>query len=80
MALTNKIEFKIRNETETLDWFVFIPNVTDNGRTKRNKSKTSSIFSKGNAVEWPLQFMENENLMFTITMKEYYCPHINFTW
>lgn len=34
---------------------------------------------KGNAVEWPLDFMENENLYFKINKAEYYIPEISFT-
>ncbi|KAL4449779.1 hypothetical protein ABPG74_008152 [Tetrahymena malaccensis] len=36
-------------------------------------------YFKGNVVQWPKRFLENENMKFSLNMKEYYCPDINFT-
>ena len=46
-------------------------------RPERDAALKSQI--KGFAVEWPLRFMENENLYLSVTNKEYYIPLINFT-
>jgi len=34
---------------------------------------------RGHVVQFPLDFLANENLTFTFANKEYYVPDINFT-
>lgn len=35
---------------------------------------------KGHVVDFPLRFLEKENLNLKINQKEFFVPYINFTW
>ena len=69
---------------------VFAPYPDDNIRTVADwedfsRKKDLSLYETlskeimGHVVEFPLKFLENENLKFKIFDKEFYVPDTNFT-
>lgn len=59
--------------------FADVPEARDSAEQRIEESRVKLNEIKGHLVEFPLRFLENEDLRFKVVNKEYYLPDSTFT-